>query len=94
MWVCVSRMAVGRLSPNIAVRSSGSAPGSIEIAGTSVKLVTWEETATDGEMTAHYGISLDGQSIALINPTSYELGLRYARFDPTDGEPAIEPAAY
>lgn len=60
----------------------------------SVVAATWREVGPDGEIIDFYSISLDG-GVTFSRPlmTSYDLGLRFAAFDPLlDGVPEV-PAA-
>jgi len=61
----------------------------IDVPNSSVVLALWEETDASGASVPYYGISLDGRDFVRTTPTSYELGLRYARFDPLAGEPTV-----
>ncbi len=61
----------------------------IEIDGSSIVLATWDERVSGGDFAPHYGISLDGQELVRVNQASYELGLRYAIFDPLVETPAV-----
>jgi len=50
----------------------------------------WDEQVSSNEVVPYYSISLDGgKTIVRTVQPSYELGLRYAHFDPTKGEPDI-----
>jgi hypothetical protein len=64
----------------------------IEVGGTSIVLATWDEQNGDGESVYYYGVSLDGSSFVRVSPASYELGLRYARFDPLVSVPDVDPS--
>jgi hypothetical protein len=65
---------------------------SIMIPDSSVQIKLWEELRDIGEIVPYYSISLDGgKTIARTVQPTYELGLRYAMFDPLQGEPAIIP---
>jgi len=67
---------------NAALRS---VPGSPALAA------TWNES--DGTQSVPwYALSLDGRSFHEARATSYELELRYARFDPLWQAPAVSPA--
>jgi len=46
-----------------------------------LKVATWNESA-NGESTSFYAISLDGESMATVRETTYELKLRHGEFDP------------
>jgi hypothetical protein len=50
--------------------------------------VVWSESA-GGKSTPMYAISLNGTTIDLVTPASYEIGLSYAPFDPLLGVPAV-----
>ncbi len=65
---------------------------SITVPHSSILLRLWDQQLTTGEMVSFYSISLDGgESFVRTVQPSYELGLRYACFDPLNGEPPIEP---
>ena len=49
----------------------------------------WDEVDRQGQVRHFYSISLDGGRRARVVETSYDLLLRYARFDPLDGAPAV-----
>lgn len=59
----------------------------VESAG--ISIATWDESAADGSLTHWYGVSLDGATFARVAATDYELGLRYAHFDPLVNTPAV-----
>lgn len=64
----------------------------IIVPNSSVVLRLWDLTLENGERAPFYSISLDGgQSFVRTVQPSYELGLRYAVFDPLAGEPFVEP---
>lgn len=52
-------------------------------------LFFWDAPNANGTPTAHYGISLDGQTIDRIAEANYELGLMNTSFDPLRGLPAM-----
>jgi len=62
----------------------------ITVPNTMVVLRLWDQTAITGETTPFYSISIDGGKtyVRTVQP-SYELGLRYACFDPLNGEPSV-----
>lgn len=62
----------------------------IAVDGSSIALTLWEEQVESGEFATFYEITKDGQSLRIAQ-ASYELGLRYAHFDPFEGVPAVEP---
>ena len=52
----------------------------------------WDEKNTEGTLVPFYSISLNGgASVVRTVQPSYEIGLRYASFDPIHGEPVIDP---
>ena len=61
----------------------------ISVPDTSILLCLWDERLDNGNIAPFYGISLDGQSFVRITETSYELGLRYAHFDPLEWVPSV-----
>ncbi len=64
----------------------------ITISDSSIVLKLWEEQNENGEILPYYSISLDdGKTIVRTVQASYELGLRYAHFDPIDSVPVVEP---
>jgi serine protease AprX len=64
----------------------------IDIPDSSVLLRLWDIKQQNGETRPFYSISLDGgKSYVRTMQPSYELGLRYAHFDPLEGEPTIKP---
>ena len=63
----------------------------IEVPGSSILLELWEGRLDNGEIAPFYGISLNGQSRVRTAQVSYELGLRYARFDPLEWVPTVAP---
>ncbi|MFQ5870007.1 MAG: S8 family serine peptidase, partial [Candidatus Zixiibacteriota bacterium] len=63
----------------------------IEVPGSSILLELWEGRLDNGEIAPFYGISLNGQSRVRTVQVSYELGLRYARFDPLEWVPTVAP---
>jgi hypothetical protein len=64
----------------------------VTVPDSSVLLVLWNERSAGPGAVPYYAISLDGQEIALVRRTSYELKLKYGRFDPLRETPAVDPA--
>jgi|GEM_PF-1530663 len=62
----------------------------IAVPGSSISLKLWNEQASNGELATFYEISQGGKLLRQAQ-ASYELGLRYAQFDPLQDLPAIEP---
>ena len=64
----------------------------IEVPDSTILLRLWDEQLDNGEILSYYSISLDGGNtvVRTVQP-SYELGLRYAHFDPLDVVPEVEP---
>jgi hypothetical protein len=54
--------------------------------------VLWGEIDADGGRTPYYAISQNARGIDRVTATSHQLLLRYAAFDPLDGEPIIPPS--
>ena len=66
---------------------------SLAVADSQTVLRTWQEVDEFGELVDCYAISKDGgQTWSRNRETSYTLTLRYARFDPLRGVPAVHPA--
>ena len=65
---------------------------SIVVPNSAIVLKLWDETLETGESVRFYSISLDGgtTTVRTVQP-SYEIGLRYAFFDPLLGEPLVHP---
>ncbi len=63
----------------------------VAIPGAEVLVATWQEPGRDGELVPWYAISSDG-SFLVVRPTSYDLSLRYASFDPLSQAPTIVSA--
>lgn len=64
----------------------------IAVPGSTILLKLWEEQLDTGEVLPFYSISLDGgNSVVRTVQVSYELGLRYAHFDPLEETPVVEP---
>lgn len=57
---------------------------------TEVAAVTWSEIS-EGRSIPHQAITLDGHEFRGVGPTSYDLLLRYATFDPLAGSPVVAP---
>ncbi|MCX6671956.1 MAG: S8 family serine peptidase, partial [Euryarchaeota archaeon] len=64
----------------------------ISVPDSSIVLKLWDEKLDTGGIAPFYSISLDdGKSYVRTVQPSYEIGLRYAHFDPLMGEPSIKP---
>jgi hypothetical protein len=64
----------------------------ISVPNSSIVLKLWDEKLDTGGIAPFYSISLDdGKSYVRTVQPSYEIGLRYAHFDPLMGEPSIKP---
>ncbi|MFN0157671.1 MAG: S8 family serine peptidase, partial [Bacteroidota bacterium] len=59
------------------------------VPNSTVHLIFWNETVTVGSTTRYYAISLNGQDIATVRPTSYGIKLKFASFDPLVGLPSV-----
>jgi hypothetical protein len=64
----------------------------VEVPGSSVSVVVWKETPAGDATVPYYAVSLDGQSVNMVEPIFYDLRLRYARFDPALETPAVDAA--
>jgi len=64
----------------------------IPVPDSAILLRLWDQKSNTGESVPFYSISLDGGKtfVRTVQP-SYEIGLRYASFDPANGEPFIAP---
>jgi hypothetical protein len=54
----------------------------INLPNSNRKIITWNEQENDGRKVPVYAISLDGETVSKVQETSYELMLRFAKFDP------------
>jgi hypothetical protein len=54
----------------------------IDVEGSAAKVVLWNEAAGRAPAVPHYAILPDGKTVAQVTDTSYDLMLRYRRFDP------------
>jgi serine protease AprX len=63
----------------------------ITVPNSSILLKLWDQELTTGETVPFYSISINGgKSFVRTVQPSYEIGLRYALFDPLKGEPCVE----
>lgn len=62
----------------------------IAVPGSLVKLALWNERSSNGLVTPHYAISLDGRSFKVSTATDYTLQLRRASFDPLVSVPIFD----
>ncbi len=62
----------------------------LEVPGSPVRLALWSELLPDGQVAPFYGISQDGNTMATVRRTSYEIHLRYQEFDPVLVAPSVE----
>ncbi|UCC31960.1 MAG: S8 family serine peptidase, partial [Phycisphaerales bacterium] len=64
----------------------------VQVPGTEVLLALWNEAEPGRDAVPFYAISLDGMDVKWVRRTSYDLDLKYARFDPLDQAPQVEEA--
>jgi hypothetical protein len=89
-FVLCALLLAGTIVPAaMAASVERSAEQTIAIPGTTIELRLREELLDNGELATVYQISRDG-SILREARASYELGLRYAHFDPLERVPAVE----
>lgn len=62
---------------------------SIRMPNSSTEVVLWDEQQASGRTVPYYAVSQDGQTVATVQQTSYDLLLRYAKFDPIVSRPAV-----
>ncbi|HEX6881972.1 MAG TPA: S8 family serine peptidase [Planctomycetota bacterium] len=82
-WLVLSVPAAAQAGPGEAGAHE------LRVAGQRAAARIWEEPGPAGERVPHYRLSLDGERFGAAVATSYELGLRFARFDPRTGEPEV-----
>jgi hypothetical protein len=61
----------------------------ISLPDTQIELHLWDEKHNDN-IIPYYGISIDGKNFVRVTEASYELGLRYAHFDPLNWLPPVD----
>lgn len=62
----------------------------IAVPESSIVLSLWEEKMSNGKIVPYYSICLDGENSVRTTAASYELGLRYACFDPLVSVPSVD----
>ncbi len=62
----------------------------IAVPGSSISLKLWDEPGANGRLATFYQINQSGKTLREAQ-ASYELGLRYAHFDPLQSQPSVEP---
>ena len=60
----------------------------INLPESKTQVFTWNEENQSGSKSPFYAISLDGKTIGKVQETSYEMMLRYGKFDPLVSTPA------
>ncbi|MGH9199503.1 MAG: hypothetical protein ACRD1T_27705, partial [Acidimicrobiia bacterium] len=61
----------------------------VQVSGSTAWVALWDERPGAGNDLPYYAISLDGQSVSTVKQTSYDILLRYSRFDPATREPVV-----
>jgi hypothetical protein len=61
----------------------------IELPNSRARIALWDEVQPDGRAVPYNAISLDGQTVARVEQASYDILLRYARFDPVVQRPSL-----
>ncbi len=61
----------------------------ITFANSATQVITWKEIDESGREVPFYAISLDGKSTDTAQSTSYDIQLKYARFEPLKSLPEI-----
>ncbi|MCY7348291.1 MAG: FG-GAP-like repeat-containing protein [Pyrinomonadaceae bacterium] len=64
----------------------------IVLPNSDTRIITWQEENESGGKLPFYAVSLNGQTIEKVQETSYEMLLRYAKFDPLAGVPSTPDA--
>jgi len=72
--------STGRTVANLRSVAIPNSPGTV---------VLWEETDATGVKSPLYAISLDGTNVDTVEAASYDLALRFARFDPAVQAPTV-----
>ena len=60
----------------------------IQFPETNAQVMTWREQDGDGKK-PFYAVSMDGKSVSRATETSYEVMLRYGKFDPLVAQPVV-----
>ena len=61
----------------------------VSVPNSPARIALWDEQQTDGRVSSFYAISLDGQTVATVQETSYDILLQYAKFDPVSRQPSV-----
>lgn len=75
-----------------AIRTTGAEirdPRLVTTPGSAALAATWTEVGATGTAESFAAVSLDGKRWSEAAPDAYDLLLRYARFDPLQGEPPL-----
>lgn len=64
----------------------------VKVPDPTMLIALWNEHNAIGDITFHYVFSFDGQSFSQVRRTSYDIKLRYARFDPLQSIPVVPEA--
>lgn len=62
----------------------------MRLPGSTTQVVTWTETTRGGKSTPYYAISLDGKTVQRVTSTSYDVDLKFAKFDPVGDDPSMD----
>jgi hypothetical protein len=88
----VTYLRLGEAAPFYSTDKTVANLRSVTIPDSAGIAVLWEETGADGSREPFYAVSLDGTKVDEVRSTSYDLRLRYARFDPAIEQPAVSPS--
>jgi len=85
----VTRLQLGDGEPFRSTNNTVVNLRSIAIPNSGGVAVLWEEIDANGQREPFYAVSMNGTKVDEVRATSYDLQLRYARFDPTTASPAV-----
>ncbi len=88
--LCMLFMAAFFCAASLEAANARSSGNIINVPGSSITLKLWEGQDEFSAPATFYEINKNGTTLRQAQ-ASYELGLRYAHFDPLKGEPFVEP---
>ena len=75
-----------RTTPNLVARQRV-----VDVEGSAVRVVLWDETDGVGSVAPYYGIAQDGTSVRRVKRATHDLKLRFAHFNPLSVCPPVVP---
>ncbi len=88
-----TRLSIGGGAVFHATRNETCKLRSLQLAGSTARVLLWEEVLPNGDRVPYYAISLDGREVHAVRRASYEIKLRYSAFEPLAGVPVVPASA-